>query len=895
MILSSALDRKTEFTTTSAEAGKSVHKVLTPDGRSSESNSQDKISESSVNSLGENFHSTSAQDPRFGWMAPFSQSVSMNIANSNIALSSQVSKTADLVDAADPFSFTKLTQKTILQNDASRAYSSEYDKATRTLTTLSPLGRVNYTVLTELGLVQALQQGTLEAVYFDYDSFGRISAIKQGPRISYLGYDNLGNLNKIQDSLGRITSFKHDASGRVIEQIRPDQKSVRFTYDANGNMTSLTPADSQTHQFSFNLFELVDTYMPPMLVGEVSTLYTYNLDKQVTNIYRPDGKQIAFAYGSQSGKLESLNFPEGGISFSYFSSTGQLSSAVTADNIRSDFSYQGPLLQETALSLNGRQMKMNYTYQADAQLSLVSVTSSDQATSSVGITYDKESAPVSIGDESLSYDQQNGLLKGSSLGFISENLLRNNFGEIISANYNFNENPRVDRGDDEENYCRNRSSVFAYQLERDQAGRIIAKAESFRGKRQDKTYYTYDDLGRLTEVRNDRDRIVYQYDSNGNHLRRIEGRKIIPARYDAQDRLTKYGDTDFVYNANGDLVAKYDYGRKEQDGSRPERYDEKNKKKQVTQYFYDSLGSLRKVILPSGKVIEYLIDARNRRVGKKVNGKVVQLFMYQSQLQIAAELDGEGKLIRHFVYGSKSNIPDYFIQSGVKYKIISDHLGSPRLIINSDTGKIMAKMAYDEFGVVAEMSYKNKMTSLPFGFAGGIYDEDTELVRFGARDYDPEIGRWTTKDPIGFAGGDTNLFSYTANDPINWIDPSGLARGDWWDPRTYILPIWEAIQGSYDFGANYNNMRQANTIGADKYFHCMANCQATQRGPGGHGAAVGISEGRELFDEHIKGDSPKACNDDRAANSQGQSGGASGGACSQVCDSLRPGSLGSQW
>src|SRR5690606_36494049 len=63
---------------------------------------------------------------------------------------------------------------------------------------------------------------------------------------------------------------------------------------------------------------------------------------------------------------------------------------------------------------------------------------------------------------------------------------------------------------------------------------------------------------------------------------------------------------------------------------------------------------------------------------------------------------------------------------------------------------------------------------IPFGFAGGIYDRDTGLIRFGMRDYDPETGRWTSKDPILFAGGDTNLYGYVMNDPINFVDPTGL-------------------------------------------------------------------------------------------------------------------------
>jgi RHS repeat-associated protein len=61
----------------------------------------------------------------------------------------------------------------------------------------------------------------------------------------------------------------------------------------------------------------------------------------------------------------------------------------------------------------------------------------------------------------------------------------------------------------------------------------------------------------------------------------------------------------------------------------------------------------------------------------------------------------------------------------------------------------------------------------PFGFAGGFYDYQTGLVRFGARDYDPETGRWTSKDPAGFGGGDTLLYAYCGNDPVNGTDPTG--------------------------------------------------------------------------------------------------------------------------
>jgi len=63
---------------------------------------------------------------------------------------------------------------------------------------------------------------------------------------------------------------------------------------------------------------------------------------------------------------------------------------------------------------------------------------------------------------------------------------------------------------------------------------------------------------------------------------------------------------------------------------------------------------------------------------------------------------------------------------------------------------------------------------VPFGFAGGLYDKETKLVHFGYRDYDPYTGKWIAKDPIGFAGGDSNLYGYVLGDPVNLVDPSGL-------------------------------------------------------------------------------------------------------------------------
>jgi len=188
-------------------------------------------------------------------------------------------------------------------------------------------------------------------------------------------------------------------------------------------------------------------------------------------------------------------------------------------------------------------------------------------------------------------------------------------------------------------------------------------------------------------------------------------------------------------------------------------------------FVYDARGNLVQANLSDGRVVEYVIDGQNRRVGERVDGVLTSGLLYSDQLNPVAELDGSGALVSRFVYGVKGNVPAYLVNGGVTYRIISDHLGSVRLVVDASTGVVVQRMDYDEFGSVTQDTNPGFQ---PFGFAGGIYDADTGLIRFGARDYDPTIGRWTTKDPIRFAGGGANLYAYVARDSLNSVDPSGL-------------------------------------------------------------------------------------------------------------------------
>jgi len=125
------------------------------------------------------------------------------------------------------------------------------------------------------------------------------------------------------------------------------------------------------------------------------------------------------------------------------------------------------------------------------------------------------------------------------------------------------------------------------------------------------------------------------------------------------------------------------------------------------------------------------------------------------------------------------------LRGGANYRIVTDHLGSVRWVLDAQTGAVAQRMEYDAFG---RITLDTNPGFQPFGFAGGLHDYQTGLVRFGARDYDAETGRWTSKDPIGFAGGDTNLYGYVLGDPVNLTDSAGLAGDDPENPGFFDLP-----------------------------------------------------------------------------------------------------------
>lgn len=671
-------------------------------------------------------------DPRFGMQAPIIKSMTITTPG-GLKYEMTGERTAKLEAPNDALSLLTQTDTVTING---KTYTTVYDATTRTYTSTTPMGRRSVTTLDEKGRVVKVEVPGLASVVFEYDERGRLVRTTEGSgseaRITSVTYAGNGLIDYVTNPLGRQTRFEYDPVGRVTRQILPGGKEISFAYDPNGNMIGLTPPGRPEHKFGYNAVNLNETYTPPDVgIGATRTEYGYNLAKQPTIVTRPDGKTIGFTYDTR-GRLQELLIPEGEITYAYHATTGNLTSILASDSTMS-YTYDGSLLKKAVWSgvIGGN---VSVTYNNDLMVTSQSV--NDGNTVSYG--YDDDGLLTSAGALTISRDEQNGLITGSSIGSVSDSITYNSFGEL-------------------ERYQARFSGSTVYSVDfgtRDQLGRIVTKTETV--NRETHTYrYVYDpNTDELTDVYKDGVLVShYDYDDNGNRVKYTGADGTFSGTYDDQDRMLSYGGNTYQYTANGELAKKINA-------------------EGTTVYDYDVLGNLRAVTLPDGTRIEYVIDGQNRRIGKKVNGTLVQGFLYFSQLTPVAELDANGNIVARFVYATGVNVPDYMIKGGVTYRIITDHLGSPRVILNVATGEIAQRMDYDEFGNVM---LDTNPGFQPFGFAGGLYDKDTGLVRFGARDYDAETGRWICKDPIGFDGGDTELYCYAGNDPINYIDSFGLA------------------------------------------------------------------------------------------------------------------------
>lgn len=620
-----------------------------------------------------------------------------------------------------------------------REISSRYDASTRAATVTTPAGRQGTIASDPLGRPLTIQFGGLAPIAYAYDD-GRIASVTVGSgataRSVSMTYGADGLVESITDPLGRSQSFGYDSAGRVTSRTLTDGQTVGYAYDASGRTIAVTPPGGDAWSFQWTPRGRLAAFVPPDVGGEPATIgYAYDADGALSRVSLPDGRTVDYLYDA-AGRPDRIVMSDGP-TIDYTHDASDRVVGIAAPDSTLTYTWDGFLL--TGIQWSGA-VAGTVTREHDRGLRVTALSVNGDP---VVYTYDDDDLIVAAGDLALARDGTTGLVTGATLGGIDEAFSYTELGELESIEVSFAA-----------------SQLYEASFERDALGRITTRIEAVEGGAPAMWTYTYDAADRLVGVAGGTQPESYTYDAIGNRLTDGAGRTYA---YDAQNRLlsvTGAGATiAFTYTPQGERATRVENGA-------------------TTAYAYDALGRLVGVSPPDGTEIEYIVDGRGRRAGKRVDGVLERGWLYADGLRIVAELDGSGAVVSRFVYVGDGITPAYMLRGGNTYRLIADHVGSVRLVVDAASGDVVQRLEYDSFGRILSDSNPGFQ---PFGFAGGLYDPDTNLVRFGARDYDADVGRFTTRDPLAFGGGQLNLYAYAANDPVNLVDHTGLApKGSGW-------------------------------------------------------------------------------------------------------------------
>jgi RHS repeat-associated protein len=290
--------------------------------------------------------------------------------------------------------------------------------------------------------------------------------------------------------------------------------------------------------------------------------------------------------------------------------------------------------------------------------------------------------------------------------------------------------------------------------------------------------FTYDNLDHLQTEKGHTNH-SYATDSIHNRLQKSG------IAYEVNDinQIICQNNFKYRYDSNGNLTAK-----------------EKGNKKST--YRYDALDRLISVTSDS-KETTYSYDAFNRRVSKTEQG-VTTRYIYQGQNEIGA-INAQGEITEFRILSpdSTAEIGSAIALEihGKTYAPIHDRQGNVVCLIDASTGKPSETYRYTAFGEETIYNAKGQKIAYsqvgnPWRFSSKRVDPETGWIYFGRRYYDPEIGRWTTPDPLGFADG-SNLYAYLHHKPPMMVDAYGLLGEAY---RDFCKPEF-----SRDYFSNYTD------------------------------------------------------------------------------------------
>ncbi|HUT10528.1 MAG TPA: RHS repeat-associated core domain-containing protein [Thermoguttaceae bacterium] len=550
-----------------------------------------------------------------------------------------------------------------------------------------------------------------------------------------MDYDALGNMTRMTDPLGRSTTFAYDTLGNVVRSTNALGLSTRFSYtshlnrldlltdaagnvtdydyDAAGNLVSITYADASLERWQYDASGNVDQWINRR--GQ-SVQYTLDAEGRVTQRTYEDGTSATFTYDARGNLIESVD-PTGTTAFTH-NANDYLTRIDYPDGRFLQYTYDAAGRRASMTDELGHQTAYAYDslgrlWQLTDESGSVIVTYSYDALSRLGRT-DKGNGTYTTHD----YDAA---------------------GQLLHL---------VNHGPDH-----TVTSRFDYTY--DAAG-LRTSMTTLDGA----WTYEYDAIGQLTHAvfapaagsTLPAQDIAYKYDPLGNRLSTTINGETTAYTSNELNQYTQVGDTLYEYDEDGNLIRETTSG-------------------QTTEYVYNTDNKLVMVTMPDGTVYEYTYDAFGNRVAVSVDGVVTEYVIDPTGLgNVIGQYDGTADAWQAG-YTHGFGLVNQTTAAGSHFYDF-DALGSTAALTDA-LGAAVNTYAYLPFG--GELAWTETVAN-DFQFVGqwGVMNEGSGLDFMRARYYDSCLGRFASHDPIGVSSGDQNHYRYVRNQPLTYVDPSGL-------------------------------------------------------------------------------------------------------------------------
>ncbi|MFH0730526.1 MAG: right-handed parallel beta-helix repeat-containing protein [Pseudomonadota bacterium] len=650
-----------------------------------------------------------------------------------------------------------------------------YDGRTTTYTYNDSAGSAGLHALSKIGLPDGTQRfftydelGRLATTYRDSDAEkttfshadGRVDATDAMSHTSRFFFDHVGRMVKGENALGEAVQLSFDELGNLTAVTDPAGISSTFSYDRKGNLIEIS--DAMRHKTQLTYTRSYNRLASVTDANSNRTVYDYDAKGNLTSTSYPDGSEESWGYDATGNPTAWTNRRQNPIHY-IRDTQGRITGKTYADASLATYTYdnRGNLATAvneqgtTAFTYNNTDLLTRIDYPGGRYLIFTydgvgrRKSSQDQMGYRVTYEYGDAGRLIRLADGSdqtlVEYDY-------NELGHLAQKTM----GNGVHAVYAYDAANRL-------------LSLVNHKPGGEELSRFVYTYDR-RGRRSSMTThygvwtYSYDDLGQLTRAIltstdpaiADQD-LTYEYDPLGNRERTVENGQSKTYDVNTLNQFASVGDRTYTYDLDGNLIQETG-----PDGTTTYSYNDENRLIGVTrdgdswQYAYDALGN-RVAVDENGATTHYVVDPAGlgETVGEYgAGGSLIARYTY-----------GLG-LLNRMVSSATAATADYYT---------FDPMGNTSELTGT-AGVLRNAYAYQPFG---KALLENESRSNPFRFVGefGGMADASGLHYMRARHYDPQTGRFSTKDPIGLFGGDVNLYRYAMNTPVSMIDPLGLSCG----------------------------------------------------------------------------------------------------------------------